>query len=135
MNEAAEAEAEDVGAAAAMFDEERLQSRLALMRRYIARPIPKQPWDDRTPAFVPFRDGDDVASGGGVVIAGARHASNIPLLKSMNVTAVLNCASGVSHTAVLLRSMVLVLKLLQYSYRQNTDPWNDALLTLTIQRR
>mmetsp|Transcript_36420 Transcript_36420/g.78634 ORF Transcript_36420/g.78634 Transcript_36420/m.78634 type:complete len:907 (+) Transcript_36420:20-2740(+) len=88
---------------AMVFDEEHLQSRLALMRQYIARPIPKQPWDDSTPALIPFYDDDDDnndnasgggGGGGGIIIAGSRHASNIPLLKSMNVTAVLNCASG-----------------------------------------
>eukprot|EP00584_Thalassiosira_punctigera_P012141 CAMPEP_0172559662 /NCGR_PEP_ID=MMETSP1067-20121228/85115_1 /TAXON_ID=265564 ORGANISM="Thalassiosira punctigera, Strain Tpunct2005C2" /NCGR_SAMPLE_ID=MMETSP1067 /ASSEMBLY_ACC=CAM_ASM_000444 /LENGTH=896 /DNA_ID=CAMNT_0013349305 /DNA_START=32 /DNA_END=2722 /DNA_ORIENTATION=+ len=78
---------------AIIFDEERLQSRLALMRQYIARPIPNQPWNDSTPALIPFYDGDG-PSGGGIIIAGSRHASNIPLLQSMNVTAVLNCASG-----------------------------------------
>ena len=85
---------EDVNAI--MFDEEHLQSRLTLMRQYVARPIPKQPWDDSTPALIPFHDGDN-ASGGGIIIAGSRHAANIPLLQSLNVTAVLNCASGVSN--------------------------------------
>mmetsp|Transcript_3614 Transcript_3614/g.7970 ORF Transcript_3614/g.7970 Transcript_3614/m.7970 type:complete len:919 (-) Transcript_3614:41-2797(-) len=76
-----------------MFDEEHLQSRLALMRQYIARPIPQQPWDDSMPALIPLHEGD-AASEGGIIIAGSKHAANIPLLQSMNVTAVLNCASG-----------------------------------------
>ncbi|KAL9184331.1 hypothetical protein ACHAXT_002417 [Thalassiosira profunda] len=81
----------------ALFDEDHLQSRLALIRKYVAHPIPQQPWDDRTPALIPFHDeGDGVGSlaGGGIIIGGKRHAADIPLLKSMNVTAVLNCASG-----------------------------------------
>ena len=93
-----------------IFDEDHLQSRLELIRQYVARPIPTQPWDDTTPALIPFHDdGQDDASfgdnsgnnstlgGGGIIIGGARHAANIPLLQSMNVTAVLNCASGVSY--------------------------------------
>lgn len=81
------------------FDEDRIQARLSLVRKYVARPIPKQPWDDAMPALVPFLDdNDDGDSGeGGIIIAGARHAANIPLLRSMNVTAVLNCASGVRN--------------------------------------
>ena len=87
----------------AIFDEEHLQARLEVIRQHVSRPIPKQPWDDSSPALIPFHDGgDDVcsnssatAAGGGIIIGGARHASNIPLLQSMNVTAVLNCASGV----------------------------------------
>jgi len=82
-----------------MFDEERLQSRLEVIRQYVSKPIPKQPWNDNTPALIPFHDhdSDDNNTGGGnggIIIGGARHASNIPLLQSMNVTAVLNCASG-----------------------------------------
>ena len=79
---------------AMIFDEEHLQSRLALVRRHVARPIPPQPWTDPTPALVPFRD--DAPDEGGILIAGARHAANLPLLRSLHVTAVLNCASGVS---------------------------------------
>ena len=83
----------------ALFDEDRLQLRLALIRKYVAHPIPQQPWDDRTPALIPFHDEGDCdggLGGGGIIIGGKRHAADIPLLKSMNVTAVLNCASGVS---------------------------------------
>ena len=99
MNEA------DDGTSLTIFDEEHLQSRLEVIRQYVSKPIPKQPWDDNSPALIPFHDvSDDVNSGnkiapgggGGIIIAGARHAANIPMLKSMNVTAVLNCASGVS---------------------------------------
>ena len=84
-----------------LFDEQYLQSRLEVIRQYVAKPIPKQPWDDNSPALVPFHEDDlDLhtssgrGGGGGIIIGGAKHASNIPLLKSMNVTAVLNCASG-----------------------------------------
>ncbi len=89
-----------------LFDEEHLQSRLEVIHQYVAQPIPQQPWDDNEPALIPFRnhtgsDHDDVGDGaanvesdGGIIIGSARHAANIPLLKSLNVTAVLNCASG-----------------------------------------
>ena len=77
------------------FDEERLQSRLALVRRHVAQPIPPPPWNDPTPALVPLCD--TAPAGGGILIAGARHAVDLPLLRSLNVTAVLNCASGVSR--------------------------------------
>jgi hypothetical protein len=90
---------------ATIFDEGHLQSRLRVIRRYVSKPIPAQPWDDDVPALIPFRDDDDDdasgeggggGEGGGIIIGSARHAANIPLLKSMNVIAVLNCASGVS---------------------------------------
>ena len=83
------------------FDEEHLQSRLEVIRQYVSKPIPTQPWDDNTPAVVPFHDDDEqnnnedmttLSGGGGIIIGGARHAANIPLLQSLNVTAVLNCA-------------------------------------------
>ena len=86
-----------------LFDEEHLQSRLEVIRHYVSKPIPTQPWDDNTPAVVPFHDVDEqntnedmttLSGGGGIIIGGARHAANIPLLQSLNVTAVLNCASG-----------------------------------------
>ena len=89
-----------------VFNEAHLQSRLEVIRRYVSKPIPKQPWDDNSPALIPYHDddvdGSDGApsssnSGGGIIIGGARHAANIPLLKKLNVTAVLNCASGVSY--------------------------------------
>jgi len=111
-----ESEAEvDVDAPTPLFDEEHLQSRLEVIRQYVAQPIPQQPWDDNVPALIPFHDhvgGDDQnvgdattyhagsngngsnSGGGGIIIGSARHAANIPLLKSLNVTAVLNCASG-----------------------------------------
>ena len=51
--------------------------------------------------MIPFHDDSNIkevspddGDGGGIIIGGARHATNIPLLQSMNVTAVLNCASG-----------------------------------------
>lgn len=97
MNEA------DANANSTIFDEDHLQSRLELIRKYVSKPIPKQPWNDSSPALIPFHDNgidgadhNHNASGGGIIIGGARHAANIPLLQSMNVTAVLNCASGVS---------------------------------------
>ncbi len=94
---------DDADAPTPLFDEERLQSRLEVIRQYVAQPIPQQPWDDTIPALIPFHNnaGTIVGSssggssgGGGIIIGSARHAANIPLLKSMNVTAVLNCASG-----------------------------------------
>ena len=103
-----------------IFDEDRLRSRLCVVRKYVSKPIPRQPWNDDAPAFIPFRENHDddyykddggenegreeggrtngyrgKGGGGGIVIGSARHAANIPLLKSMNVVAVLNCASGV----------------------------------------
>lgn len=105
----------DVDAPTPLFDEEHLQSRLEVIRQYVAQPIPHQPWDDDVPALIPFHDhvgdgdhdvGDgtnnhagstgtsSTSGGGGIIIGSARHAANIPLLKSLNVTAVLNCASG-----------------------------------------
>ncbi|KAL7537868.1 hypothetical protein ACHAXR_008129 [Thalassiosira sp. AJA248-18] len=96
-------ETDDVMSNATLFNEQHIQSRLNLIRKCVAQPIPKQPWDDNTPALVPFHDdpddsdnsfGDNNRGGGGIIIGGARHAADIPLLKSMNVTAVLNCASG-----------------------------------------
>ena len=80
-----------------MFDEQQLQSRIELMRKHVARPIPKQPWDDNAPALIPFHEPNTAADArgiGGIIIGNASHAANIPLLQSMNVTAVLNCASG-----------------------------------------
>ena len=80
-----------------LFNEQELESRIDLIRKHVARPIPKQPWDDNTPALIPFHeatDPDDSRGVGGIIIGSARHAANIPLLQSMNVTAVLNCASG-----------------------------------------
>ncbi len=91
-----------------IFDEGRLQSRLQVVRHYVSRPIPEQPWNDDVPAYIPFLDdgdeyyddeeGGDGGDGGagGIIIGSARHAANIPLLKSMNVVALLNSASGVS---------------------------------------
>ncbi|KAL3773263.1 hypothetical protein ACHAWO_010963 [Cyclotella atomus] len=79
------------GGTSSVVDEETLESRLAFIRQHVARPIPSQPFDDSTPAIIPFRDNDH---GGGIIVGSARHASNIPLLKSMNVVAVMNCASG-----------------------------------------
>lgn len=77
---------------------EDLQSRLEIIRQFVARPIPKQPFEDSSPALIPFQyDGkshEECVSGGGILIGSARHAANIPLLQSMNVVAVLNCASG-----------------------------------------
>jgi len=74
-----------------------LESRINLIRATVAQPIPKQPWDDKTPALIPFHepaDPDTSRGVGGIIIGSARHASNISLLQSMNVAAVLNCASG-----------------------------------------
>jgi len=90
---------DDTSQSTTIFDEEHLQSRLDVIRQYVSKPIPKQPWDDDSPALVPFHDDNDMnagssGGGGGIIIGGARHAANIPLLKSMNVVAVLNCASG-----------------------------------------
>jgi len=79
------------------FNEQQLESRIDLIRKHVARPIPKQPWDDNTPALIPFHepaDPDASRGVGGIIIGSARHASNLPLLQSMNVAAVLNCASG-----------------------------------------
>ena len=89
----------DTSQSTTIFDEEHLQSRIDVIRQYVSKPIPKQPWDDDSPALVPFHDEDNdinpnSGGGGGIIIGGARHAANIPLLKSMNVVAVLNCASG-----------------------------------------
>ena len=86
-----------------LLSEEYLQSRLDVIRQYVSKPIPTQPWDDNTPAVVPFHDDEEInygdvttlsGGGGGIIIGGARHVANIPLLQSLNVTAVLNCASG-----------------------------------------
>jgi len=92
------ASTDDTSQPTTIFDEEHLQSRLDVIRQYVSKPIPKQPWDDNSPALVPFHDDDSNinpnSGGGGIIIGGARHAANIPLLKSMNVVAVLNCASG-----------------------------------------
>ena len=74
-----------------------LESRIDLIRKHVAQPIPKQPWDDNTPALIPFHEPSDPDTSrgvGGIIIGSARHASNISLLQSMNVAAVLNCASG-----------------------------------------
>lgn len=80
-----------------LFNEQDLESRIELIRRHVARPIPTQPWDDNLPALIPFHEPNDpdISRGvGGIIIGSARHASNISLLQSMNVAAVLNCASG-----------------------------------------
>jgi len=80
-----------------LFNEQELESRIELIRKHVARPIPKQPWDDNNPALIPFHeptDPDASRGEGGIIIGSARHAANIPLLKSLNVIAVLNCASG-----------------------------------------
>lgn len=94
-----------------LLDDAHLQSRLEVIRQYVAQPIPQQPWDDNVPALIPLREHDDESNhyhvsdvgrngsvsgdgGGGIIIGSARHAADISLLKSMNVTAVLNCASG-----------------------------------------
>ena len=78
------------------FNKKELDCRVELIRKYVARPIPTQPWDDNTPALIPFHEDSapDTHGGGGIIIGSARHAANIQLLKSMNCTAVLNCASG-----------------------------------------
>lgn len=76
-----------------VVDEKTLASRLEFIRRHVARPIPQPPFDDVTPALIPFRENDH-GGGGGIIVGSARHAANIPLLKSMNVIAVMNCASG-----------------------------------------
>lgn len=80
---------DDVGET--LIDEKLLQTRLEYIRQHVARPIPQQPFDDASPALIPFQDHDSV---GGIIVGSARHAANIPLLKSMNVIAVMNCASG-----------------------------------------
>ena len=72
-----------------IIDEKSLESRLAFIRQHVARPIPQPPFDDLTPALIPYNE-----HGGGIIVGSARHAANIPLLKSMNVIAVMNCASG-----------------------------------------
>ena len=87
-----------------IFNEEQLQSRLCVVRKYVSKPIPEQPWSDDFPAVIPFLHDDDdddyvdnnnnSSSNGGIIIGSARHAANMSLLKSMNVIAVLNCASG-----------------------------------------
>lgn len=79
-----------------LIDEAALESRLGFIRQHVARPIPKQPFDDATPALIPFHDNNHHSQtyGGGIIVGSARHAANIPLLKSMNVIAVMNCASG-----------------------------------------
>ena len=95
--------------AGVVISDKDLQSRLKLIRHFVARSIPTQPFEDSTPALIPFHENDDGIgsdfpsngngniegfSGGGIIIGSARHAANIPLLQSMNVVAVLNCASG-----------------------------------------
>ena len=60
-----------------------LDSRIAYIREHVARPIPQQPFDDSTPALVPFS-----IDHGGIIVGSHRHAANIPLLKSMGVVAV-----------------------------------------------
>ncbi|KAL3774658.1 hypothetical protein HJC23_002467 [Cyclotella cryptica] len=80
-----------------LIDEKSLESRLQFLHQHVARPIPQQPFDDCTPALIPFHDSDYGAAqtkGGGIIVGSAKHAADIPLLKSMNVIAVLNCASG-----------------------------------------
>ena len=93
-----------------IFNEDQLQSRLCVVRKYVSKPIPEQPWSDDVPAVIPFHDNDDYdydnnnnnnnnnssteGRRGGIIIGSARHAANMSLLKSMNVIAVLNCASG-----------------------------------------
>lgn len=87
-----------------IFNEEQLQSRLCVVRKYVSKPIPEQPWSDDFPAVIPFLHDDDdddyvdnnnnSSSNGGIIIGSARHAANMSLLQSMNVIAVLNCASG-----------------------------------------
>ena len=63
-----------------------LQSRLDLIRRLVAKPINRGPdFVDPQPALV---------EGGCVLIGSKNHAADIPNLKRLGVTAVLNCASG-----------------------------------------
>mmetsp|Transcript_23911 Transcript_23911/g.50386 ORF Transcript_23911/g.50386 Transcript_23911/m.50386 type:complete len:902 (-) Transcript_23911:52-2757(-) len=84
--------------ASQVLNDEDLRSRLDIIRQFVARPIPKQPFEDSSPALIPFQHDEESHAegvwGGGILIGSARHAANIPLLKSMNVAAVLNCASG-----------------------------------------
>jgi hypothetical protein len=80
-----------------LIDEKYVESRLHFIRQHVARPIPQEPFDDCTPAVIPFHErnyGAGQTNGGGIIVGSARHAADIPLLKSMNVIAVLNCASG-----------------------------------------
>lgn len=80
-----------------LIDEKYVESRLHFIRQHVARPIPQEPFDDCTPALIPFHEsnyGAGQTNGGGIIVGSARHAADIPLLKSMNVIAVLNCASG-----------------------------------------
>jgi len=63
-----------------------LQSRLSFLRRLVAKPINRGPdFVDPQPALV---------EGGCVLIGSKNHAADIPNLKALGVTAVLNCASG-----------------------------------------
>jgi protein-tyrosine phosphatase len=64
-----------------------LQSRLDVIRKYVARPIPMHDpnWTDPQPALV---------EGGCVLIGNKYHAADVENLLSLGVTAVLNCASG-----------------------------------------
>lgn len=80
-----------------IFDEVQLESRLKMVRGYVAKPIPAQPWKDERPCLVPFAgdDRNDFDDGrAGIIIGGARHAANPKMLASLGCRAVLNCASG-----------------------------------------
>lgn len=68
-----------------------LDSRIDYIRQHVARPIPQQPFDDSTPALVPFSNDH-----GGIIVGSHRHAANIPLLKSMGVVAVSKCTHRTS---------------------------------------
>ena len=68
-------------------DEVLLQSRLDMIRRWVAKPIPSpiQTFKDPEPAVV---------QGSCVLIGNKYHAANVDHLVNLGVTAVLNCASG-----------------------------------------
>ena len=66
------------------LSDDTLKSRLDLIRRLVAKPIDRGPdFLDPQPALVDC-----------VLIGSKNHAADIPNLKRLGVTAVLNCASG-----------------------------------------
>eukprot|EP00928_Gymnodinium_smaydae_P071806 TRINITY_DN5528_c1_g1_i1.p1 TRINITY_DN5528_c1_g1~~TRINITY_DN5528_c1_g1_i1.p1 ORF type:complete len:788 (+),score=99.90 TRINITY_DN5528_c1_g1_i1:46-2364(+) len=73
------------------LSDDEAETRLQVLRKWVAQPIPTLPWTDPEPAFI----------GGHILIGSKHHASNVELLVSLGVTAVLNCASaGISRLPI-----------------------------------